>query len=102
MIGRERCSNLRCEDQFYRSDRGRPVAHAPVIKRIRFELGDNAPFIVFDDAEIDAAVDGAIQAKFRNAGQTCISAKRIYVQSRVYTEFAERFTERLRLLKVGD
>ena len=72
------------------------------IKRISFELGGNAPFIVFDDADIDAAVDGAIQAKFRNAGQTCVSANRIYVQSRVYAEFAEKFTERVRTLKVGD
>lgn len=72
------------------------------IKRISFELGGNAPFVVFDDADIDAAVDGAIQAKFRNAGQTCVSANRIYVQSRVYAEFAEKFTERVRTLKVGD
>jgi succinate-semialdehyde dehydrogenase/glutarate-semialdehyde dehydrogenase len=72
------------------------------IKRISFELGGNAPFIVFDDADIDAAVDGAIQAKFRNAGQTCVSANRLYVQSDVYDEFAEKFTERVRTLKVGD
>jgi succinate-semialdehyde dehydrogenase / glutarate-semialdehyde dehydrogenase len=72
------------------------------IKRISFELGGNAPFIVFDDADVDAAVDGAIQAKFRNAGQTCVSANRIYVQSSVHDEFAEKFTRRARTLVVGD
>lgn len=67
------------------------------IKRISFELGGNAPFIVFHDA----AVDRAIQTKFRNAGQTCVSANRVYFQFRVYTEFAEKIRERARTLKVG-
>ncbi|PQZ46605.1 succinate-semialdehyde dehydrogenase (NADP(+)) [Ochrobactrum sp. MYb15] len=75
---------------------------ADQIKKVSLELGGNAPFIVFDDADIDAAVDGAIAAKFRNAGQTCVCANRIYVQSGVYQEFAEKLTERVRNLKVGD
>ncbi|MFD1745644.1 NAD-dependent succinate-semialdehyde dehydrogenase [Rhizobium helianthi] len=72
------------------------------IKRVSFELGGNAPFIVFDDADVDAAVDGALQAKFRNAGQTCVSANRLYVQSGVFTEFAEKFTARVGELRVGN
>ncbi|MCW1414181.1 aldehyde dehydrogenase family protein, partial [Rhizobium sp. 1AS11] len=72
------------------------------IKKVSFELGGNAPFIVFDDADINAAVDGAIQAKFRNGGQTCVSANRIYVQSSVHDQFSEKFTDRVRHLHVGD
>lgn len=72
------------------------------IKRVSFELGGNAPFIVFDDADVDAAVDGAIQAKFRNAGQTCVSANRLYVQDGVVAEFAEKFTAKVQELRVGD
>jgi succinate-semialdehyde dehydrogenase/glutarate-semialdehyde dehydrogenase len=75
---------------------------ADQIKKLSLELGGNAPFIVFDDADVDAAVDGAIQAKFRNAGQTCVSANRIYVQAGVHDEFAEKFTERVKTLTVGD
>ncbi|MER8823301.1 NAD-dependent succinate-semialdehyde dehydrogenase [Mesorhizobium sp. M0991] len=72
------------------------------IKKVGLELGGNAPFIVFDDADVDAAVDGAIQAKFRNAGQTCVSANRLYVQSGVHDEFVAKFVERVRELQVGD
>ncbi|TIO73391.1 NAD-dependent succinate-semialdehyde dehydrogenase [Mesorhizobium sp.] len=72
------------------------------IKKVGLELGGNAPFIVFDDADIDAAVDGAIQAKFRNAGQTCVSANRLYVQSTVHDEFVEKFVEKVGHLSVGD
>ena len=72
------------------------------VKKLSLELGGNAPFIVFDDADVDAAVDGAIQAKFRNAGQTCVSANRLYVQAGVHDEFAEKFTARVRELTVGD
>ncbi|TIO37470.1 MAG: aldehyde dehydrogenase family protein, partial [Mesorhizobium sp.] len=71
------------------------------IKKVSLELGGNAPFIIFDDADIDAAVDGAIQAKFRNAGQTCVSANRIYVQSSVHDEFVKKFVEKVRHLSVG-
>lgn len=72
------------------------------IKKISLELGGNAPFIVFDDADIDAAVDGAIASKYRNAGQTCVCANRIYVQDSVYDEFAKKLTEKVKKLKVGD
>jgi succinate-semialdehyde dehydrogenase/glutarate-semialdehyde dehydrogenase len=72
------------------------------IKKVSLELGGNAPFIVFNDADIDAAVDGAVQAKFRNAGQTCVSANRLYVQSDVHDEFVGKFVERVRQLQVGD
>jgi succinate-semialdehyde dehydrogenase/glutarate-semialdehyde dehydrogenase len=75
---------------------------ADQIMKLSLELGGNAPFIVFDDADVDAAVEGAIQSKFRNAGQTCVCANRIYVQSGVYDDFAERLTARVARLKVGD
>ncbi len=66
------------------------------------ELGGNAPFIVFDDADIDAAVDGALASKFRNAGQTCVCANRIYVQSAAYGRFIDSFAARVAALKVGN
>ncbi len=72
------------------------------IKKISLELGGNAPFIVFDDADIDAAVDGAMICKFRNAGQTCVCANRIYVQDGVYDEFAEKLAAKVKALKIGD
>ncbi len=71
------------------------------VKKVSLELGGNAPFIVFDDADLDEAVAGALLCKFRNSGQTCISANRIYVQSPVYDEFVERLTDAVRGLKVG-
>lgn len=75
---------------------------APTLKKLSLELGGNAPFIVFDDADIDAAVKGAIASKFRNAGQTCVCANRFYVQSKVYDAFTERFTKQVKALKVGN
>jgi succinate-semialdehyde dehydrogenase/glutarate-semialdehyde dehydrogenase len=75
---------------------------APTVKKLSLELGGNAPFIVFDDADLDAAVTGAIASKYRNAGQTCVCANRIYVQDGVYEEFARRFTAKVRELKVGN
>ncbi|TSE13553.1 NAD-dependent succinate-semialdehyde dehydrogenase [Mesorhizobium intechi] len=75
---------------------------ADQIKKLSLELGGNAPFIVFDDADIDAAVEGAVVAKFRNAGQTCVCANRIYVQSGVYKEFSEKLSRRVSGLKVGN
>ncbi|MEO1000216.1 MAG: NAD-dependent succinate-semialdehyde dehydrogenase, partial [Pseudomonadota bacterium] len=72
------------------------------IKKVSFELGGNAPFIVFDDADLDAAVEGAMVSKFRNAGQTCVCANRIYVQAGVYDAFAEKLTEAVGSLRVGD
>ncbi len=75
---------------------------APTIKRLSLELGGNAPFIVFDDADVDAAVEGALIAKYRNGGQTCVCANRFYVQDGIYDAFAARFTERVAQLKVGN
>jgi len=74
---------------------------APTIKKLSLELGGNAPFIVFDDADVDAAVDGALIAKYRNTGQTCVCANRILVQAGVYEEFAGKLAARVSQLKVG-
>ncbi|MDH2328101.1 NAD-dependent succinate-semialdehyde dehydrogenase [Cereibacter sp. SYSU M97828] len=74
---------------------------APTIKRISLELGGNAPFIVFDDADLDAAVEGAMIAKYRNAGQTCVCANRILVQRAIYDAFAEKLAAKVAALKVG-
>lgn len=75
---------------------------APTLKRLSLELGGNAPFIVFDDADIDAAVSGALLSKYRNAGQTCVCANRIYVQEAVAEDFVKKFKEAVARLKVGD
>jgi succinate-semialdehyde dehydrogenase/glutarate-semialdehyde dehydrogenase len=75
---------------------------AATVKKTSMELGGNAPFIVFDDADIDAAVAGAMVAKFRNAGQTCVCANRILVQDGVYDRFIDRFAVAVRALQVGD
>lgn len=75
---------------------------APTIKKLGLELGGNAPFIVFDDADLDAAVDGALIAKFRNNGQTCVCANRIYVQDGVYEAFAEKLSKAVGTLKTGN
>lgn len=74
---------------------------AATVKKVSFELGGNAPFIVFDDADLNAAVDGALIAKYRNAGQTCVCANRFLIQSGIYDAFAERFAARVRDMKVG-
>jgi succinate-semialdehyde dehydrogenase / glutarate-semialdehyde dehydrogenase len=75
---------------------------APTIKKLSLELGGNAPFIVFDDADIDSAVEGAIASKYRNAGQTCVCANRLYVQEGVYDEFVQKFAAKVKGLKVGN
>ena len=75
---------------------------APTIKKLSLELGGNAPFIVFDDADLDAAVEGAIASKYRNAGQTCVCANRLYVQDSVYDAFAEKLVAAVAKLKVGN
>jgi succinate-semialdehyde dehydrogenase/glutarate-semialdehyde dehydrogenase len=75
---------------------------APTIKKMGLELGGNAPFIVFDDADLDAAVTGAMISKYRNNGQTCVCANRIYVQERVYDAFAEKLAVAVKKLKVGN
>ncbi|CAH0447365.1 Glutarate-semialdehyde dehydrogenase [Ralstonia syzygii subsp. syzygii] len=72
------------------------------VKKLSLELGGNAPFIVFDDADLDAAVEGAMVAKYRNAGQTCVCANRFYVQRGIYDAFAARLTEAVRALRVGN
>lgn len=74
---------------------------AGTVKRVSMELGGNAPFLVFDDADLDRAVDGAMIAKFRNAGQTCICTNRLYVQSGIYDRFVARFSERVADLNVA-
>ena len=75
---------------------------APTVKKLALELGGNAPFIVFDDANIDSAVEGAMASKYRNAGQTCVCANRIYVQDGVYDQFVEKFAVKVKGLKVGN
>jgi len=75
---------------------------APTIKKLGLELGGNAPFIVFDDADLDAAVEGAMIAKFRNNGQTCVCANRIYVQDAVYNAFSEKLAAAVGKLKTGN
>jgi succinate-semialdehyde dehydrogenase / glutarate-semialdehyde dehydrogenase len=74
---------------------------APTIKKLGLELGGNAPFIVFDDADLDKAVQGAMASKYRNAGQTCVCANRIYVQEGVYGTFAEKLAVEVKKMKVG-
>ncbi len=75
---------------------------APTIKKLALELGGNAPLIIFEDADLDKAVQGAILAKYRNAGQTCVCANRIYVHDAVYDAFTEKFVEAVKALKVGN
>jgi succinate-semialdehyde dehydrogenase/glutarate-semialdehyde dehydrogenase len=75
---------------------------APTLKKLSLELGGNAPFIVFDDADLDAAVEGAMLSKYRNAGQTCVCANRFLVQAGVYDAFAEKLAAKAALLKVGN
>jgi succinate-semialdehyde dehydrogenase/glutarate-semialdehyde dehydrogenase len=75
---------------------------ADTIKKVSFELGGNAPFIVFEDADLDAAVAGAITSKYRNTGQTCVCANRLYVQSSVYDAFARKLVDAVAKLRVGD
>jgi len=75
---------------------------AGTVKRTSMELGGNAPFIVFADADLDAAVDGAMASKYRNAGQTCVCANRFYVQRDIHDAFCAKLVERVRALKVGD
>jgi len=75
---------------------------AGTVKKVSLELGGNAPFIVFDDADLDAAAEGAMASKYRNAGQTCVCANRLLVQDKVYDAFAAKLAEKVRSLKVGD
>lgn len=75
---------------------------APTVKKLSLELGGNAPFLVFDDADVDSAVEGAIASKYRNAGQTCVCANRLYVQDGIYDSFVEKFAAKVKALKVGN
>ncbi|MEN9397150.1 MAG: Succinate-semialdehyde dehydrogenase GabD [Pseudomonadota bacterium] len=75
---------------------------APTVKKMSLELGGNAPFIVFNDADIDSAVEGAFASKYRNAGQTCVCSNRLYVQEGVYDEFVQKFAAKVRTAKVGN
>ncbi len=105
-VGRELCANPKVRKISFTgsTEVGRLLMRqcSDQIKKVSLELGGNAPFIVFDDADVDAAVDGAVQAKFRNAGQTCVSANRLYVQSSVHDEFVDQFVEKVGKLSVGD
>ena len=75
---------------------------APTLKHVSLELGGNAPFIVFDDADLDAAVAGALASKYRNSGQTCVCANRVFVQDAIFDAFAEKFSAAVAQLKVGE
>jgi succinate-semialdehyde dehydrogenase/glutarate-semialdehyde dehydrogenase len=75
---------------------------APTVKKLALELGGNAPFIVFDDADVDAAVEGALISKYRNAGQTCVCANRLYAQAGIYDSFVAKLAERVAQMKVGN
>jgi succinate-semialdehyde dehydrogenase/glutarate-semialdehyde dehydrogenase len=104
-IGQELCTNplVRKVSFTGSTEVGRVLLRqsADTVKKLSLELGGNAPFIVFDDADLDAAVEGALASKYRNAGQTCVCANRIYVQDGVYDEFAKRFAARVAQMKVG-
>src|SRR6202022_1494789 len=74
---------------------------ATTVKKLSLELGGNAPFLVFDDADLDAAPEGAIVSKYRTTGQTCVCANRLFVHDKVYDAFAAKLAEKVRALKVG-
>jgi succinate-semialdehyde dehydrogenase/glutarate-semialdehyde dehydrogenase len=105
-IGKEFCENPKVRKLTFTgsTEVGRILLKqaADQVKKCSMELGGNAPFIVFDDADLDAAVEGAILCKFRNNGQTCVCANRIYVQDGVYDAFAEKLVAAVKKLKVGD
>ncbi len=105
-IGKELCANPKVRKISFTgsTEVGRILMRqgADQVLKMSLELGGNAPFIVFDDADIDAAVDGAMISKYRNAGQTCVCANRLYVQRGVYDAFAEKLAARVAALNVGD
>ncbi|SEK05744.1 succinate-semialdehyde dehydrogenase / glutarate-semialdehyde dehydrogenase [Sphingobium sp. AP50] len=105
-IGKEFCENEKVRKLSFTgsTEVGRILMRqgADQIMKLGFELGGNAPFIVFDDADIDAAVEGAMISKYRNNGQTCVCANRLYIQAGVYDEFARKLAEKVRAMKVGD
>jgi succinate-semialdehyde dehydrogenase / glutarate-semialdehyde dehydrogenase len=105
-IGKELCENKKVRKISFTGST--PVGKilmaqcAPGLKKLSLELGGNAPFIVFDDADMDAAVKGAVISKFRHNGQTCVCVNRILVQDKIYEQFVERFTSAVKELKTGD
>jgi succinate-semialdehyde dehydrogenase / glutarate-semialdehyde dehydrogenase len=104
-IGKELCANPKVRKLSFTgsTEVGRILMRqsSDTIKKLSLELGGNAPFIVLDDADLDAAVEGAIASKYRNAGQTCVCANRIYVQDGVYDAFAAKLAEKVKAFKVG-
>jgi succinate-semialdehyde dehydrogenase/glutarate-semialdehyde dehydrogenase len=104
-IGKEMCANpiVRKVTFTGSTEVGRILMRqsADTIKKLSLELGGNAPFIVFDDADLEAAAEGALASKYRNAGQTCVCANRIYVQDTVYDAFAQKLAEKVKAFKVG-
>jgi succinate-semialdehyde dehydrogenase/glutarate-semialdehyde dehydrogenase len=106
MVGQELCANDKVRKLTFTGSTnvGRILMRqgADQIMKLGLELGGNAPFIVFDDADLDAAVEGAMISKYRNAGQTCVCANRLYVQSGIYDAFAKKLAEKVSQLKVGD
>jgi len=104
-IGGELCANPKVRKLSFTgsTETGRVLMKqcADTVKKLSLELGGNAPFIVFDDADLDAAVEGALASKYRNAGQTCVCANRLYVQDTVYDAFAAKLTEKVKGFKVG-
>ena len=104
-IGAELCANPLVRKLSFTgsTETGRVLMRqcADTIKKLSLELGGNAPFIVFDDADLDAAVEGALASKYRNAGQTCVCANRLYVQDGVYDAFASKLSDKVRGFKVG-
>lgn len=106
MVGKEFCDNDKVRKLTFTGSTnvGRILMRqgADQIMKLGLELGGNAPFIVFDDADLDAAVEGAMISKYRNAGQTCVCANRLYIQSSVYDAFAAKLAERVGQMKVGD
>jgi succinate-semialdehyde dehydrogenase/glutarate-semialdehyde dehydrogenase len=105
-IGKELCSNEKVKKITFTgsTEVGRILLEqcAPTVKKTSMELGGNAPFLVFDDADLERAVDGAIAAKFRNTGQTCVCTNRFIVQSGIHDAFVERLVEKAKAMKVGD
>jgi len=105
-IGKELCGNAKVRKISFTgsTEVGRILMRqcSDQIKKVSLELGGNAPFIVFDDADLDAAVEGALASKYRNAGQTCVCANRLYVQSGVYDAFAAKLAAKVEEMSVGD
>ena len=105
-IGRELCANdiVRHLSFTGSTEVGRILMAqcAPTIKKLSLELGGNAPFLVFDDADLDSAVEGAVASKYRNAGQTCVCTNRFYVQDKVYDAFVKKLAAKVKTLKVGN